>query len=75
MLLDIVVESDEVGAQIRFTSSLFIISDVISKDLKNNVLRLLDESDSVQIAMNDNKIEIILNYSFLASEENNCQTE
>ena len=59
MLLDIVVESDEVGAQIRFISSLFIISDVISKDLKNNVLRLLDESDSVQIDMNDNRIEII----------------
>lgn len=75
MLLDIVVESDEVGAQIRFISSLFIISDVISKDLKNNVLRLLDESDSVQIDMNDNRIEIILNYSFLKSEENNCQTE
>ena len=37
MLLDIVVESDEVEAQIRFTSSLFIINDVISKDLKNNV--------------------------------------
>ena len=47
MLLDIIVESDEMGAQIKFTSSLFIISDVISKDLKNNVLRLLDESDSV----------------------------
>ena len=75
MLLDIIVESDEMGAQIKFTSSLFIISDVISKDLKNNVLRLLDESDSVQISMNDNKIEIILNYSFLESEENNCQTE
>ena len=75
MLLDIVVESDEVGAQIRFISSLFIISDVISKVLKNNVLRLLDESDSVQIDMNDNRIEIILNYSFLKSEENNCQTE
>lgn len=75
MLLDIIVESDEMGAQIKFTSSLFIISDVISKDLKNNVLRLLDESDSVQISMNDNKIEIILNYSFLKSEENNCQTE
>lgn len=75
MLLDIIVESDEIGAQIKFTSSLFIISDVISKDLKNNMLRLLDESDSVQIAMNDNKIEIILNYSFLEPEENNCQTE
>ncbi len=75
MLLDIVVESDEVEAQIRFISSLFIISGVISEDLKDNVLRLLDESDSVQITMNDNKIEIILNYSFLESEENNCQTE